>query len=60
MKAKADHIVTELGRCQQENGGEWAGSIPTSTWFDPRQARLGAAIHPAQDVDGPVRDVRLP
>jgi len=29
MKAKADHIVTELGRCQQENGGEWAGSIPT-------------------------------
>jgi uncharacterized protein len=28
IKAKADHIVSELGRCQQENGGEWAGSIP--------------------------------
>lgn len=28
VKAKADHIVAELGRCQQENGGEWAGSIP--------------------------------
>lgn len=28
VKAKADHIVAELGRCQQENGGEWAGPIP--------------------------------
>lgn len=28
LKARADHIVAELGRCQQENGGEWAGSIP--------------------------------
>ncbi len=28
VKAKADRIVSELGRCQQENGGEWAGSIP--------------------------------
>jgi len=28
IKAKADGIVSELGRCQQENGGEWAGSIP--------------------------------
>ncbi len=28
VKAKADHIVAELGRCQKENGGEWAGSIP--------------------------------
>jgi uncharacterized protein len=27
-KAKADRIVAELGRCQKENGGEWAGSIP--------------------------------
>ena len=25
---KADFIVSELARCQQENGGEWAGSIP--------------------------------
>jgi DUF1680 family protein len=28
LKVRADHIVAELGRCQQENGGEWAGSIP--------------------------------
>lgn len=28
IKAKADRIVSELGRCQRENGGEWAGSIP--------------------------------
>ncbi len=28
VKAKADAIVAELGRCQAENGGEWAGSIP--------------------------------
>jgi len=28
IKAKADYIVSELGRCQRENGGEWAGSSP--------------------------------
>ncbi|MGE5630949.1 MAG: beta-L-arabinofuranosidase domain-containing protein [Caulobacteraceae bacterium] len=28
IKAKAEHIVSELGRCQKENGGEWVGSIP--------------------------------
>jgi DUF1680 family protein len=28
LKGKADRIVSELGRCQRENGGEWAGSIP--------------------------------
>jgi DUF1680 family protein len=28
IKAKADRIVAELARCQQENGGEWVGSIP--------------------------------
>jgi DUF1680 family protein len=28
LKAKAERIVSELGRCQKENGGEWAGSIP--------------------------------
>lgn len=28
VKAKADYIVSELARCQKENGGEWAGSIP--------------------------------
>ena len=28
IKGKADYIVSELGRCQKENGGEWVGSIP--------------------------------
>ena len=28
IKGKADYIVHELARCQRENGGEWAGSIP--------------------------------
>jgi DUF1680 family protein len=28
LKGKADFIVSELGRCQRENGGQWAGSIP--------------------------------
>ncbi len=30
IKAKANSIVSELARCQRENGGEWIGSIPTS------------------------------
>jgi DUF1680 family protein len=33
IKAKADRIVSELGRCQAENGGQWAGSIPEE-YFD--------------------------
>lgn len=28
IKGKADYIICELARCQQENGGEWVGSIP--------------------------------
>ena len=28
IKGKADRIISELARCQKENGGEWAGSIP--------------------------------
>lgn len=28
LKAKADEIVSVLARCQQENGGRWAASIP--------------------------------
>jgi len=28
IKARADKIVAELARCQKENGGRWAGSIP--------------------------------
>ena len=29
IRAKADRIVSEIGHCQRENGGEWAGSIPS-------------------------------
>lgn len=32
-KAKGDAVVAELARCQVENGGEWAGPIPT-TYLD--------------------------
>src|SRR5579871_6035382 len=28
VRGKAEYIVNELARCQVENGGEWAGSIP--------------------------------
>ena len=28
IKARADKIVREIGRCQSENGGEWCFSIP--------------------------------
>ncbi len=28
VKARADRAVTELGKCQRSNGGEWVGSIP--------------------------------
>jgi uncharacterized protein len=28
IKGKADFIVSEVARCQKENGGEWAGPIP--------------------------------
>ena len=28
IKGKADYIISELARCQRENGGEWVGSIP--------------------------------
>lgn len=28
VKGKADYIVSELARCQRENGGEWVASIP--------------------------------
>lgn len=28
LKAKLDHIVSELALCQEQNGGEWVGPIP--------------------------------
>lgn len=33
LKGKADYIISELARCQAENGGEWVFSIP-STYLD--------------------------
>jgi DUF1680 family protein len=30
VKAKADHIVAELARCQEANGGEWLAAFPES------------------------------
>jgi len=33
LKGKADFIVSEVARCQAENGGEWAGPIPEK-YFD--------------------------
>ena len=28
LKVKTEHIISELARCQQLNGGKWIGSIP--------------------------------
>lgn len=28
IRARADEIVREIGRCQEENGGEWCFSVP--------------------------------
>ena len=28
LRARLDHIVEELAKCQEMNGGEWVGSIP--------------------------------
>lgn len=28
LQARVDHIVNELAKCQEMNGGEWVGSIP--------------------------------
>lgn len=28
LKARADYLVREIGKCQEENGGEWCFSIP--------------------------------
>ena len=33
LKAKLDHIVEELAKCQELNGGQWIGSIPEK-YFD--------------------------
>jgi DUF1680 family protein len=37
LKLRADNIVSELGRCQDKNGGGWVGSIPERLllWSEP-------------------------
>ncbi len=40
VKAKADGIVSELARCQQENGGEWVGPIPEKYFHRLARGRL--------------------
>jgi len=42
LKGKADFIVSEVARCQEENGGEWAGPIPEKylEWLS-----RGKAVH---------------
>ena len=43
VKLRADRVVSELRRCQESNGGEWAGSVPEKylAWISgtlPRQS----------------------
>ena len=61
IKARGDRIVAELARCQAENGGEWAGSIPcrVSRLDRPGQDGLGAPLRASQEPDGAVRDGHL-
>ena len=33
VKAKADEIVDILEKCQRENGGRWAASIPEKYFY---------------------------
>lgn len=39
LKLRADHIVSEIERCQQENGGEWAFSIPEKYLYWLKQGK---------------------
>ncbi len=39
LKGKADHIVAELGRCQEANGGGWLGPSPEKYLEWARQGR---------------------
>lgn len=45
LKAKADVIVTELGNCQVENGGEWVGSIPEKYLYWLTQGKMVGVPH---------------
>lgn len=39
LKAKADFIVKEIGRCQQENGNGWAFSIPEKYLYSLKKGK---------------------
>lgn len=39
LEARVNHIVDELARCQQLNGGEWVGSIPEKYFAMMRPGR---------------------
>lgn len=39
LKARADFMVAEIGRCQQENGGEWAFPIPEKYLYWLKQGK---------------------
>ncbi len=45
LKAKADRIISELARCQEANGGEWAASIPEKYFHWIAQGRRVWAPH---------------
>lgn len=39
LKAKADYITAEIGRCQEANGGEWAFPIPEKYLYGLKEGR---------------------
>ena len=39
LKLRADSMVTEIGRCQHENGGEWAFPIPEKYLYWLKQGK---------------------
>ena len=58
IKAQGDRIVSELARCQVENGGEWAGSIPPEYLDWIAQGKTVWAPHYVlhKNLHGAVRD----
>lgn len=39
LKVKADYVVSEIGRCQEANGGQWAFSIPEKYLYSLKAGR---------------------
>ncbi len=59
IKGKADFIVAEVARCQAENGGEWAGSIPEKymEWLARGKRIMAPHCTVYRNMTGLVRDV---